>query len=390
MTALGRNEVVIILLLLAGLAAIVVLLLTVVPSRLRDSVAEPLARLRGEVGERLSQQALEQEQRLEHIRTTLDTKLERLNETTERNLKTLSTENTRALDAMRHTVDEKLQQTLEDRITRSFQLVNEQLEQVHKGLGEMQSLAVGVGDLKKTLSNVKTRGILGEIQLGAILEQIMAPGQYLTDTPIRKGAGERVEFAIRMPGDEESEVLLPIDSKFPLDRYQELLDAYETADKDEVARATKALNDAIKVQARFIRDKYIQPPFTTEFAILFLPVEGLYAEVVRGSLFEELAGASFRVNIAGPSTMAALLNSLQMGFRTLAIRKRSGEIWKVLENVRREFTTFETVLDKARDNIRKTDEQLEKLIGVRTRQINRHLDKVVTYEDGDAKQLPQG
>ena len=232
----------------------------------------------------------------------------------------------------------KLQKTLEERISKSFQLVSERLEQVYKGLGEMQNLAAGVGDLKKVLSNVKTRGILGEVQLGAILEQILTPEQYEENVRTKSTGSERVEFAVKLPGDDEGTVWLPIDAKFPGDAYAKLVDAYELGDPNAVEEAAKNLERIIKSEAKDIHDKYIEPPYTTDFGIMFLPFEGLYAEVVRRGLLETLQ-RDYKVNIAGPTTMAALLNSLQMGFRTLAIQKRSGEVWNVLGASRRSSTS---------------------------------------------------
>jgi DNA recombination protein RmuC len=400
MAGLGSVELTSVLLAFLAVVAVLVLLFVMVllPTRLRRSVGEPLTQtrvelatiftaLRTEIGERLSQQAQEHEQKLDNVRVTLDTRLEAVRETTERNLKALNADNTKQLEAMRVTVDEKLQATLEERIGQSFKLVSAQLEQVHKGLGEMQNLAVGVGDLKKVLSNVKTRGILGEIQLHSILTEILAPEQYAVDIATRPSSRERVEFAIRLPGDEAGEIWLPVDAKFHADAYERLLDAYESGSAQAVEVAGKHLDAMIRQAAKTIRDKYVEPPATTDFAILFLPFEGLYSEVVRRGMVEELQ-TKYHIIIAGPTTMAALLNSLQMGFKTLAIQKRSGEVWSVLESVRKEFGNFETVLTAAQKRITQTNDELEKLIGVRTRQINRQLDKVVVYEEGD-KSLPQ-
>ncbi|MFV0504312.1 MAG: DNA recombination protein RmuC, partial [Lachnospirales bacterium] len=248
---------------------------------------------------------------------------QRLEELTRR-MDRVTTENNKQLEKIRDTVDEKLQKTLEDRISKSFKMVSERLEQVYKGLGEMQTLATGVGDLKKVLSNVKTRGILGEIQLGAILEEILSNEQYDENIKTKSSGNERVEFAVKMPGEGKSTVYLPIDAKFPGDAYVALIDAYDEGDKSKIDVTSKALETAIKKAAKDIRDKYVEPPYTTDFAIMFLPFEGLYAEVVRTGLVEVLQ-REFKVNIAGPTTMAALLNSLQMGFKTLAIQKHSSE-----------------------------------------------------------------
>ena len=302
----------------------------------------------------------------------------------------MALENNRQLEEMRRTVDEKLQKTLDERITQSFKLVNDRLEQVYKGLGEMQNLAVGVGDLKKVLSNVKTRGILGEVQLGAILEQILAPEQYAENVVTKSTGADRVEFAVKLPGDDERTVWLPIDAKFPADSYSRLVDAYELGDPAAIEEAAKNLERVIKSEARDIRTKYIEPPYTTDFGIMVLPFEGLYAEVVRRGLLEVLQ-REYKVNIAGPTTMAALLNSLQMGFKTLAIQKHSGEVWEVLGAVKTEFANFSKVLGNARNRIRMADEELEKLIGTRTRAIERKLrgvESLTAAESVDVLDLP--
>lgn len=302
----------------------------------------------------------------------------------------MALENNRQLEEMRKTVDEKLQKTLDERITQSFKLVNDRLEQVYKGLGEMQNLAVGVGDLKKVLSNVKTRGILGEVQLGAILEQILAPEQYAENVITKSTGADRVEFAVKLPGDDERTVWLPIDAKFPADSYSRLVDAYELGDAAAIEEAAKNLEKVIKSEAKDIHTKYIEPPYTTDFGIMFLPFEGLYAEVVRRGLLDVLQ-REYKVNIAGPTTMAALLNSLQMGFKTLAIQKHSGEVWEVLGAVKTEFANFSKVLGNARNRIRMADEELEKLIGTRTRAIERKLRRVESLtaaESVDVLDLP--
>ncbi len=301
----------------------------------------------------------------------------------------IRTENSHQLEEMRKTVDEKLQKTLNERISESFKAVNERLEQVHQGLGEMQSLASGVGDLKKVLSNVKTRGILGEIQLGAILEEILAPEQYETNAVTKVGSTNRVEYAVKMPGSGGETVYLPIDAKFPADAYTQLMDAYETADPVAVEAAGKVLETRIRQFAKDIRDKYIDPPNTTEFAIMFLPFEGLYAEVVRRGMVETLQ-RDYHVNIAGPTTMAAILNSLQMGFRTLAIQKRSGEVWKVLGAVKTEFDKFGSVIAAAQSRLEQANNELDKLVGVRTRQIQRKLSSVATLTEQESRDVLDG
>ena len=327
------------------------------------------------------QRAAEQsERRFQTFEAGNEQKLEAIRETMERRLSQLQADNNEKLDQMRVVVDEKLQKTLESKMTQSFQLVSERLEQVYKGLGEMQTLATGVGDLKRVLSGVKTRGILGETQLGAILEEILSPEQYEKNAATRPRSAERVEYAVRLPGDDGVPVYLPIDSKFPGDAYSNLLDAYDSGSRERVDAAAGTLVAQIKKEARDIRDKYVSPPHTTEFAVMFLPFEGLYAEVVNRGLVEELQ-RSYRVNIAGPSTMAALLNSLQMGFRTLALQKRSNEVWKVLGAVRTEFDKFGATLERTQKRLDDAHRELDELVGVRTRQIQRRLSSVERIED---------
>lgn len=320
------------------------------------------------------------EQRLKSFEYNNEQKLEAIRQTVERRLVTMQGDNAKKLDEIRNIVDEKLQKTLETKVAQSFQLVNDRLEQVYKGLGEMQTLANGVGDLKKVLSNVKTRGILGEIQLGAILEEILAPEQYATNIVTKLGSAERVEYAIKLPTDDGSAVYLPIDSKFPADLYSNLQDAYESGTPELIASSITLLTQRIKQEAAKIRDKYLDPPNTTDFAILFLPFEGLYAEVINRGLVEELQ-RSYRVNIAGPSTMAAMLNSLQMGFRTFAIQKRSSEVWRVLGAVKTEFQKFSSILASSRKRLQQVDDELEQLIGTRTRAITRNLRAVEQLDE---------
>ncbi len=312
---------------------------------------------------------------LEGIRTTVQNRLQGMQE-----------DNAKQLDKMRMTVDEKLQKTLDERITQSFKLVNDRLQEVYTGLGEMKTLANGVGDLKKVLSNVKTRGILGELQLGAILEEVLSKEQYEENIVTKPSSSNRVEFAIKLPGDDGKHVYLPIDAKFPADTYNNLLDAYDTADNEKISKAYSELEARIKGCAKDIHDKYIDPPHTTEFAIMFLPFEGLYAEVVRRGLVEKLQ-SQYKVNIAGPTTIAALLNSLQMGFKTLAIQKRSSEVWSVLGAVKTEFGKFEDVLGTVQKRIEQTSKELDTLVGVRTRQINRQLGKVQELPEKDSENL---
>ncbi len=319
--------------------------------------------------------AVQLEQRLHSFSSDNVQSLENIRRSVDEKLESIRRENLRQLDEMRQTVDGKLQKTLEEKMNKSFSLVNERLEQVYKGLGEMQTLAVGVGDLKKVLSNVKTRGILGEIQLGAILSEILSKEQYEENIATKKGSKNVVEFAIKLPADGDSVVYLPVDSKFPGDTYSTLRDAIESGDKQSVESAQKALVQRIKGEAKDIHDKYIDPPNTTEFAIMFLPFEGLYSEVVNMGLVEVLQ-REYKVNIAGPSTMAALLNSLQMGFKTLAVQKRSAEVWKILGGVKTEFDKFNDVLVMTQQRLDQANKELDKLVGVRTRQIQRQLKDV--------------
>lgn len=315
-----------------------------------------------------------------------ETKLENIRLSVERSIKSLETENSKKLEEMRITVDEKLQKTLEDKLTRSFNLVSENLVKVYEGLGEMQKLATGVGDLKKVLSNVKTRGILGETQLASILEQILAPDQYATNIITKVGSKDPVEFAIKMPGEGNDFIYMPIDAKFPLDTYQALLSAYDTGNLEDIKLAKATLVSTIKKFGKDIAEKYIDVPNTTEFGIMFLPVEGLYAEVVQTGVTEDLQ-RDYKINVAGPTTMAALLNSLQMGFRTLAIQKRSSEVWKVLGAVKTEFANFQKVLEATQNKINQASNDLEKLVGVRTRQIQKKLQDVTSLPDTDTSAM---
>lgn len=314
------------------------------------------------------------------IRKDILTTLDSVKTANNDNMEKLRAENQKSLDKINDTVNEKLQKTLEDRISKSFETVNQRLKEVYEGLGEMRAVASGVPDLKNVLSNVKTRGIMGEIQLGAILSEILSPAQFGEQIGVKPNSPERVDFAVKLPGADDGQfVYLPIDSKFPGDTYQSLLAAYETGSADAVKTARGVLEKEIKRCAKSISDKYIVPPFTTEFAVMFLPFEGLYAEVVNLGLVEVLQ-SEYKVNIAGPSTMAAMLNALQMGFKTLAIQKKSGDIRAILEDAKREFAAFEEVLAKTRDHLRQADEDLEKLVGTRTRKINRALEKVALPE----------
>lgn len=356
-------------LIIAVLAVVIINLVMTLNSRKEtmSSLMSSIETMSRMLSENQKNSAMIQDKRLEDLAAKMDK---------------MTAENIRQLDNIRETVDEKLQKTLEERITQSFKTVSDRLEQVHKGLGEMQTLASGVGDLKKVLSNVKTRGILGEIQLGSILEQILSPEQYEENVKTRANGNERVEFAVKMPGSGDDFVYLPIDAKFPGDTYEALMNAYETGDKALVDAASKNLENAVKKAAKDIHDKYIEPPYTTDFAIMFLPFEGLYAEVVKSGLTEKLQ-RDYKVNIAGPTTMAALLNSLQMGFKTLAIQKRSSEVWKVLAAAKTEFGKFQIVIEKTQQRLNQANEELDKLVGVRTRSINRTLKSISDMGDGE-------
>ena len=323
--------------------------------------------------ELLSRQELLKEETsgtLESIRTTVEKRLQALQENNEAKL-----------EEMRRTVDEKLQSTLEKRLSESFSQVSDRLRQVHEGLGEMKTLASGVGDLKKVLANVKVRGVFGEMQLENLLAGLLSPEQYAGNVKVGKDGRQQVEFAVKLPGkdDDAGTVFLPIDSKFPLEAYYRLVDAAEAGDKDRIMGASRDIETEMRRCARDIRDKYLNPPATTDFGILFLPVEGLYAEVVRNTSLLETLQRDFKIIVTGPTTLAALLNSLQMGFRTLAIEKRTGEVWKVLSQVKTEFARFEDVLQKAQSRITQAGSEIDKLVGVRTRAIQKRLRLV---EDG--------
>lgn len=379
--------------------------------RLRSDLMAELRSLRGEteaaVGKSVSAQsaAWEQQdkrlaeltagltQRQEILQRTLNERLavverqlEGIRTATAASLAEIRADNSEKLEAMRKTVDEKLQKTLEDRIGQSFKMVSEQLEQVYKGLGEMQQLATGVGDLRRMLGGVKTRGVWGEYQLAAILEQLLLPEQYAVNIPTVPGSRDPVEFAIKLPGDGGNTVYLPIDSKFPLDAYDELAQAADAGDAARVDVALKAYRLRLRAFAKTIRDKYVAPPSTTDFAIMFLTTEAMYAEAVKLGLVDELQ-RDFKISITGPTTMGALLNSLQMGFRTLAIQKQSSEVWRVLGAAKVEFEKFSEVLESARNRLRQADEDLDKLVGTRTRVITQKLRSVERLQDEEAKDL---
>lgn len=304
----------------------------------------------------------------------------------EERLKELNQNTENKLEKMRETVDEKLQKTLNERLGQSFEIVSKQLENVQKGLGEMQTLAQDVGGLKKVLSNVKQRGGLGEVRLEMLLEQLLAPEQYEANVKTKKGSSDVVEFAIRLPGknDDDSVVYLPIDAKFPQEVYIKLSEAYEAGFPEIIEAAAKNLESVIKKMARDIRDKYIDPPNTTEFGIMFLPFEGVYAEIIRRSALLETLQREYRIVVTGPTTLAAILNSLQMGFKTLAIQKRSSEVWQVLGAIKTEFEKFGGLLDKASKNLHTATNQIDELVGKRTKAIQRRLRNVESLPQGEA------
>ncbi len=365
-----------------------------------ERTQESLAGLRQAMAEDARAGRSESNETLKRFETTLQVRLEKLNETTERRLdavrltlegrlQDLQKDNSAKLEQMRQTVDEKLQSTLEARLGESFRMVQQQLEQVQRGLGEMQSLATGVGDLKRVLGNVKTRGIFGEVQLAAILEQMLTIEQYAANVATNPNSNERVEFAIKLPGQGESAdspTWLPIDAKFPREDYERLLDAQERADVDAANLAAAALERRIREEAKNISTKYVAPPYTADFAIMFLPTEGLYAEVLRRPGLVENLQREHRVVVAGPTTLSAILNSLRMGFRTLAIEKRSSEVWQVLGAVRTEFGKFGTVLDKVRKQIDTVGNTLE-TTSRRSRAIERKLRGVEAATDSDTQRL---
>ena len=340
------------------------------------------------------------------LRTTLVEQLEAswrgVRETLTQRLAEIQLDTSNKLEQMRQTVDEKLHATLEQRLGESFKLVSDRLEQVHRGLGEMQTLATGVGDLKRVLTNVKSRGTWGEVQLGALIEQTLTIEQYSKNIATRPNSRDIVEFAIRLPGQEEGKpVWLPIDAKFPVEDYQRLTDAQDRADLQEIESAAKALETRIKAEAKTIREKYIEPPYTTDFAILFLPTEGLYAEVLRRQGLLELLQNDFRVTVAGPSTFSAMLNSLQMGFKTLSIEKRSSQIWSTLGQVKTEFSKFGEAIEATKKRLDAASKQFE-AVDIRTRKINRALSNVeavssnsstllaIDLDDPDEDSKPEG
>ena len=362
----------------------------------REEQAQSLDRLTKALSAQVGQLGTLQGQQLEAFAAQLarltqsnEQRFEQLRLAIEARLGAMQADNASKLEEMRKTVDEKLHATLEQRLGDSFKLVSERLELVHKGLGEMQTLAAGVGDLKKVLTNVKTRGTWGEVQLEALLDQVLTAEQYEKNVITRPNSNERVEFAIRLPGremggEDKKPVWLPIDAKFPMEDYQRLIEAQERADPVAVELAAKALELRLRLEAKTIRDKYVEPPFTTDFAILYLPTEGLYAEALRRSGLADGLQRDFRISIAGPTTLAALLNSLQMGFRTLAIEKRSSEVWGVLGAIKTEFGKFGEALDATRKKLEQATKSIESA-GVRTRQIERKLKGVEALPTAEAQ-----
>ncbi len=352
---------------------------------------ERMERMRVNIEEKLGEydrQMTRVTQTLEEKLAATDARLSEMRQTLGESLLRLQGENEKKLEQIRETVDEKLHSTLDKRLGESFRTVSERLEQVYKGLGEMQTLAVGVGDLKKVLTGVKTRGVWGEVQLGALLEQVMAAGQYEANVAVKPGSGERVEYAVRLPGKDEGDgvIYLPIDAKFPAEDYQRLLDANEAGDKLAAEAASRQLEATIRNEAKRIRTKYIDPPNTTDFAIMFLPAEGLFAEVLRHGTIVEQLQANYRVIITGPTTLLALLNSLQMGFRTMAIERRSSEVWELLGAVKTEFGRFADLLSKTQQRLNQATASIEDAAR-KTRTIQRRLQSVQELSERDAKRL---
>ena len=341
----------------------------------REAQDAALRRFSDSIGEQLRALAEGNERRLAEVRTTVEAKLGQVQEGVDRRLVAIQADNEKKLEQMRATVDEKLQTTLEARLGESFRQVAERLDQVHRGLGEMQTLAQGVGDLKRVLGNVKTRGVFGELQLAALLDQVFTPEQYAANVATVPGSNERVEFALKLPGrggDGDAPVWLPLDAKFPREDYERLIDAQERADRDEAEAAARALELHIRDEARTIAAKYLAPPHTTDFAVMFVPTEGLYAELLRRPGLVEALQRQHRVTLAGPTTLLAMLNSLQMGFRTLALEKRSSEVWKVLGAVKTEFGKFGDALAKTKKKLEEASGQIES-VERRARVMSREL-----------------
>ncbi|ACR28115.1 DNA recombination protein RmuC [Burkholderia glumae] len=358
---------------------------------MRDGLHQQAQLARDEQGAALRHFGAVLSQQLAQLSEANDRRMGEVRATLEQRLKDIEANNAAKLDEMRRTVDEKLHATLEQRLGESFRLVSERLEQVHRGLGEMQTLAAGVGDLKKVLTNVKTRGTWGEVQLEALLEQMLTPDQYAKNVATVPKSSERVEFAIRLPGRQADAqpVWLPVDAKFPREDYERLIDAQERADAAGVEEAARALEARVRAEAKTIAEKYVAPPHTTDFALLFLPTEGLYAEILRRPGLTDLLQRDYRVTVAGPTTLTALLNSLQMGFRTLAIERRSSEVWQVLGAVKTEFGKFGEVLARTKSQLETVTRSIE-AAEQRTRVMNRKLKAVEALPGDDAAGLLGG
>lgn len=353
------------------------------------SVRDEISKFRAEMKTGAHQERAELTVSLKSFSDSVEQKMAAVGHLVDEKLKQIQDDNTRQLDRMRETVDEKLQSTLEKRLGESFKQVSERLEQVHQGLGDMRNLAAGVGDLKKVLTNIKTRGTWGEVQLGALLEEILAPEQYAKNVRIHENSNDVVEFAIKLPGQGEQDgdhVLIPVDAKFPVEDYQRLLDAQENADAAAAEEAAKLLETIIKKEAKDIFNKYISPPVTTDFGIMFLPSEGLYAEVIRRIALVQLLQREYHIVISGPSTFAAFLNSLQMGFRSLAIQKRSGEVWKVLGEVKTEFGKYGDLLDTVHKKLVNATDSMDD-VRKRSRAIQRKLRNVQDLPGGSVEVL---
>ena len=340
------------------------------------------------ISEQLQQNRIDTNSTAKENRDELKESLKDLKKSIDDRLKSIQEDSTKQLDKMRDTVDEKLQKTLEKRIGESFKQVSERLEQVHKGLGEMQTIATGVGDLKKVLSNVKTKGTFGEYQLGNILEQILTPEQYEENVHTNPDYNGSIEYAIKLPGsDKDNTIWLPIDSKFPTESYEVLLDEYEKGDKESIEKARKSFVAAIDKFAKDISSKYIAPPHTTDFAVMFLPVEGLFAEALREPNIMGKLRDKYKITLTGPTTLSALLNSLRMGFKTLLVQERSSEVWNILAAVKSEFATFGTQLSKVRTQLSTASSSLENLEGTRTRAMERKMRDIELIDSGESHQI---
>lgn len=354
--------------------------------KLERSFREEMALNRKEVSDSSKSARSEIQLSIKQFGDSLDKRMQQMSNVVEDRLRHIQNDNSAALEKMRATVDEKLQSTLEKRLGESFKQVGDRLEQVHKGLGEMQNLASGVGDLKRVLANVKTRGTWGEIQLGSLLEQILTPGQYDTNVAVKEESNDRVEFAIKIPTSDKS-IYLPIDAKFPLEDYSGLVKASEEGELEKIQLLGKELENRIKQEAKKIKEKYIDPPNTTDFAILYLPIEGLYAEITQRTELTEQIQRLHRVVVAGPSTIAALLNSLQMGFRTFAIQKRTSEVWELLNEVKTEFGRFGDILDKTRKKLQEASHSIDSA-STKSRTIERKLNKMQTLSEPEDNTKP--